>query len=357
MSVEVLQLNDAIEDEYERFLLSVENTLLYTSIRFRNFLQAVLKDVRPIYLVALEYGKIVGALPCFVKYNSVYGNVLNSLPFFGSNGGIIVSPATDHGPAVKLALLDAFEKLSMRESVVASTVITNPLDLDGACYESYGRYTLRDLRVGQVTRLSQCDGNDEGLRNALMKIFHQKTRNSIRKAQKSGIRVLHSDSIQALELLSELHHENFEAIGGTFKPWPIFAAVRDNFIYDRDYRVYIAERNRDAIAALLVFFFNRTAEYFTPATMQSERTYQPMSLLIFEAMQDAARRGCVFWNWGGTWDTQVGVYRFKSRFGAEKLTYHYYVREFEPRLRNLRRETILAEYQYFYVLPFTALNS
>ena len=81
--------------------------------------------------------------------------------------------------------------------------------------------------------------------------------------------------------------------------------------------------------------------------------------VIFEAMQDAARRGCRNWNWGGTWLSQGGVYDFKSRWGARDVPYHYYVRLHArgAALARLSREELLAEYPYFYVLPFSALES
>ena len=83
-----------------------------------------------------------------------------------------------------------------------------------------------------------------------------------------------------------------------------------------------------------------------------------MSLLIYEAMQEAARRGCRYWNWGGTWLTQDGVYFFKSRWGTEDRPYYYYISEHEgaESLRNLTKEEIIENYPYFYVLPFNILR-
>jgi lipid II:glycine glycyltransferase (peptidoglycan interpeptide bridge formation enzyme) len=83
-----------------------------------------------------------------------------------------------------------------------------------------------------------------------------------------------------------------------------------------------------------------------------------MSLLIYQAMQEAAQRGCWHWNWGGTWLTQDGVYRFKNRWGAQSKPYFYYIREYARAcpLRNLTAKEILAEYPNFYVLPFNVLE-
>lgn len=358
MTIQIDLLAPDSQPHYEELLGSVGHSLLYASLPYRDFLKRILAESQDCYLVAYERGEMVGALPAFVKHNPRHGNVLNSLPFYGSNGGVIVSPRASSGPEVKRALVGAFNSLAAEKSAVASTIISNPLDADAAFYEEHTGANLRDERIGQVTALPEYSGDAAALPEALMGMFHQKTRNSIRKAQKSGVVVTHSAAPEDMETLAVLHRQNIEAVGGRPKPRSVFAAVREAFAYDRDYRLYLAEQEGAVIAALLVFFHHRTAEYFTPATLASHRVYQPMSVLVFEAMQEAARRGCRYWNWGGTWATQDGVYQFKSRWGTRDLRYVYYVRECpgEGHLRRLTPREILAEYPYFYVLPFGVLG-
>jgi lipid II:glycine glycyltransferase (peptidoglycan interpeptide bridge formation enzyme) len=189
-----------------------------------------------------------------------------------------------------------------------------------------------------------------------MDLVHSKTRNSIRKAQRSGVIVRHFESTEALKTLARIHREQIAAIGGLSKSIEVFLTVRDVFVYDRDYRVYLAEKDGVTIAALLVFFSHRTAEFHTPATLDGFRIYQPMSLLVYEAMQEAARRGCRYWNWGGTWLTQRGVYFFKRRWGTQDLPYCYFTRVLNEKIRSCTKEQLLEEYPYFYVVPFERLR-
>jgi lipid II:glycine glycyltransferase (peptidoglycan interpeptide bridge formation enzyme) len=294
----------------------------------------------------------------FICYNARYGNILNSLPFYGSNGGIILSQKMKECKDVKLALLHGFHQLAKEKKALVSTLITNPLENEADFYEAHFHHILRDERIGQITPLPRNWQSKEDLREKLMDLFHQKTRNSIRKAQKSHLTVSHSDSLDSLQKLSALHRQNIEAMGGLAKPWDVFETIHNTFAYDQDYRIYSAEMEGKMIAALLVFFYNRTAEYFTPAIHEDYRVFQPMSLLIFEAMQEATRRGCFFWNWGGTWLTQKGVYHFKSRWGTEDKPYFYYIREYDlpNALHTLSAEEIVRAYPYFYVFPFNRLE-
>ena len=117
----------------------------------------------------------------------------------------------------------------------------------------------------------------------------------------------------------------------------------------------VAKINNEPIAALLTLYFNKTVEYFTPVIMQSHRDTQALSTIVFYAMTDSIACGYKWWNWGGTWLDQDGVYRFKSRWGTQDKPYYYRT--------NIRNKAILASsegellkaYPNFFAVPFSAL--
>jgi hypothetical protein len=352
MTIAIDLLTSDKHEEYEELLKSAQYSLLYSSVRFCEFLKTVLTDSESKYLGAFENGKLVGALPAFLFRNSRFGNILNSLPFFGSYGGVTLAPRVSHRDRIKIQLIEAFHSLSREEAVVASTIISNPLHSDREFYDNCSGATLHDDRIGQITPLPPPDPK-ETLADRLIVGFHRKTRNHIRKGQKSGFAVERTNSPEAFGALASMHRQNMEAIGGRVKEQSVFDAIRATFQFPDDYVVYTAAADGQIVAALLVFFFNRTAEYYTPATEEGFRVYQPTSLLIFEAMQDAVRRGCRYWNWGGTWLSQKGIYDFKARWGTRDYPYRYYVREYggADRLRACRPEELASEYPYYYVIP------
>lgn len=355
MAIKVEALRPAQEEAYSDLLLSRDDTLIYASIAYRNFLRKVLNKSQDVYLAAWDGDRIVGALPGFVSTDGECGKLLNSLPFFGSNGGLVVAPNLRDASVVKSALLRAFGKLAETERVASSTIISNPLDPDVATYETQTGFTHRDERIGQFTPLPvACAGTD--INNTLMASFHQKTRNMIRKGLKSEFTIRQSGEESILRKLHKLHLENMGAIGGQAKGWHVFEAIRECFTYDREYRVYVAEWGDEMIGALLVLNFNKTAEYFIPAIAPTYRTDQALSALIFQAMQDATARGYQWWNWGGTWLSQEGVYRFKSRWGTRDMRYYYYTSVREPNLLERSPERLLECFPYFFSVPFHALR-
>lgn len=355
MGIEIKILNGEIEEEYSRFVRSIDHSLVYYSLPYRKFLRDILVDSVDLYFVAYRGDDILGVLPSFLKLNKVHGNILNSLPFFGSNGGVLVDQDNLYHREVQKNILKRFYEYAADNSAVSCTIISNPFDTSVTLYQKNTSFTFRDERVGQFTPLPMEFRNRDDLKSQLMSQFHSKTRNAIRKAQKSNIVVRDTFSYGRLKRLYELHQENMKAIGGMIKPWSIFASIEENFIYDTEYRLYTAEKDDKAISALLVLLFNKTAEYFIPASKEEYRTFQPMSLLCFQAMEDAAINGCRWWNWGGTWLSQTGVYNFKKRWGTQDKPYYYYVTVLDSALLKSSKELLLKNYPFFYVRPFEKL--
>jgi len=93
-----------------------------------------------------------------------------------------------------------------------------------------------------------------------------------------------------------------------------------------------------------------------PVIKAEHRSSQPLSLIIYEAMLEAAEQGYKYWNWGGTWKSQDGVYRFKKRWNTQDKPYYYFTKVMNSELIALPRETIEEEYAGFYVLPFNSLK-
>lgn len=81
-----------------------------------------------------------------------------------------------------------------------------------------------------------------------------------------------------------------------------------------------------------------------------------MSLILFHAMLEAARRGFTTWNWGGTQIGQEGVYRFKRKWGAQESRYRYFIQINEKALLDSNAEELQERFPHFYVVPFSALR-
>jgi hypothetical protein len=347
MAPTVERLGEADEADYSRFVLRSERTLLYHSALFRRLLREVV-DAEDWYLVVRDGdGAIVGALPSFLRRHPRRGAVLNSLPYYGSNGGIL---EFDGALDVRRALLARFDALARDTGCVSSTIVTSPFEEDPRFYETEVRFDLRDERRGQVTALPDASAD---VPRVLREAFPNKF--ALRKARKMPLTVSREDE-DALAFVAATHRDNIRAKGGLAKDDRFFEAVARVCTRGTDYDVWVAREDTARAAGLLVFYFNRTVEYYTPAVVEAYRPWHPLPLIVYEAMQHAAARGFRAWNWGGTWATQDGVRRFKEGLGAADHPYHYYTRVYDPSLLESQPEEILRDFPHFFVVPFAALG-
>lgn len=326
---------------YEDFLKRFDGSLLYYGAAYRNFI-ADLLGCGSDYWLAERDGEILGVLPTMETSGSL-GRVMNSLPYYGSNGAPLCLVPEAHD-----ALVKHYAGFLHDADITCGTIVENPFQ---AMLGEAPPHTILDERISHATPLP-VEGDIEAL---LLGRFDSTARRNIKKAAKSGVTVAVDNG--AFGFLEKTHVENMQEIGGNAKTPEFFAKVARHFRADSDYRIYVASIDGAPVSALLLFYFNKTVEYFTPVTHREARETQPMAAILYESMLDAARRGYSRWNWGGTWLTQDGVRRFKEKWGAVPGRYSYYTLLRRPEILASTPQQLLGEYPGFFVVPFSSLEA
>jgi hypothetical protein len=339
--IEIAQLSADTEPAYRDFVAAAPAALVYHSLAYRDLLVDHL-GCRAEYLVAIERGSVRGVLP-LMWTGEDEARVYNSLPFYGSHGSVLA----DSDEAAS-ALIAAYDMRAVAGGTLAATMVANPF---AARRPPEPAHNLTDERISQVTELPSAPGEEA----ALMALIDSSARRNVRKARRAGI----AAAVDAgrLPAVAEIHRQNIEAIGGRAKDASFFAAIPRHFEDGRDFEVHLALRDGAVVAGLLTFYFNGTAEYFTPAVHHEHRSDQPLAVVLIEAMAAAVRRGCRRWNWGGTWTSQDGVFRFKRKWGAQQGRYRYFVQLNERSLLDSSPAELRERFGHFYVVPFSALRT
>lgn len=354
-NIEQLRPND--EEDYERLVKISKTSMLYHSVKWKRLLEAF-TETKPIYIVARMNGEIVGALPAFIKKGK-YGSVLNSLPFYGSNGGPITHPHlnTDETRQLKTELLSTFKKIGAENHCITSTLITSVFDDDIFLYDDVMRPDFVDSRIEHITEFKPFIVDVD--KELLYGVAEKRCRVAIRKAQKSGITTRFAEDLRDFATFYELHKSGIETKMGIYKPARFFDLAFKTLTQNRDFKLLFAELNGEIIAACLLFYHKNMVEYYTPAFKLEYSSLQPLSLLIFEGMKDAIKNGYTMWNFGGTWHSQQGVLQFKRAWGPKQSSYYYYINCYRDSnsIRSLPAETLLSEYKWFYVIPFSCLKA
>jgi hypothetical protein len=329
---------------YQTFIDSFQDVYLFYAQRV--YIDSLVQTIEceEETLIYEEEGEIKGVLPLLSKSGS-FGKVYNSLPFYGSHGGVIAKTI-----GVAQSMYDHILAPSFGDGSKALLMISeNPFPPIHQTIDLPSNLIIED-RIIQVTPLAEHKSEED-----LMSIFHYKTRNMVRKSLKVGFELIESESL--FEPMYALHVQNMEAIGGTIKPLSFYNSIREKYEFGTDYTMIGAEYNGELAGALLLFYHNGIVDYHTPTINVEYRHLQPNSFLIFQSMMSAIRRGYKSWNWGGTWKTQESLYRFKTRWGANDVGYRYIIDVRRDDIFESNPTILLKEYPSFYTIPFYMLKT
>ena len=94
-------LSSAEMGKYADLVDGADDTFFYAAPAYHEFLLRILPGVEVRYLVHEKNSRLQGALAAFVFRHPRYGAVINSLPFYGSHGGVIVREGGEAGRQVK----------------------------------------------------------------------------------------------------------------------------------------------------------------------------------------------------------------------------------------------------------------
>jgi hypothetical protein len=357
VKIEVLEnLRASSAQEYDDLVSSSEYGMFYHSLRYLRLLTSVV-EADPIIILCYDSGQVAGALPAFIKRDK-NSKVLNSLPFFGSHGGVVIRRDIDESRArevVRGTLAHLKEEVWRQNDLTVSTIITSPYEKETNLYNATLDPEYSEKRATQMLTIPEVHTEQE-----LMRTFEKRCRWAIRKAQNNNVVASAIDRFEPgmIDKLYEMHVENSAKAEAPAKPRIFFDKIGEIFLIHRDYDIYVAEHRDVVIAALLVFYFGRFVEYFVPTVKAEYRNLNPMNLIVLKSMSSAIQRNLRIWNFGGTRETWSGVYLFKRSFGARDYTYHYFtsIASDPSALLQLTAAEVRSAYPWFYVLPYTVLR-
>lgn len=297
---------------------------------------------------AMRGEDLLAAMPMVVSEDRGAGRVLNSLPFFGSHGGIVASDEARDDGRVASRMLAELDRVAAERSCRSATLILSPSGAwEASCRRSW-RPDFEDERIGQITPLPDTE-------DRLMDLYSGSRRNNVRKARKAGVEVTREETDEALAFLRDLHLEAMEAKGGTPKP-PAFFDWCSSRLDASFLRIYTARIDGVRVAGALIFVFADDLEYYLPVIDLDYSAENPLVLVVHEVMEEGIREGRDRFNFGGTWTDQDGVYRFKTQFGARDHRYRYLTKLYDPELRTASRDRLREAFPHFFVIPYRELT-
>ncbi len=174
---------------------------------------------------------------------------------------------------------------------------------------------IKDFQPRQTVILNINDEED--------KVFfkmHPKTRYNIRLAKKRGVEVFQNSGKDDFEhffnlLVQTSQREKFKIYPKEY--YRKLMSLSSNFV-----KVFFARYQGKILAAHLMIFYNKTATYLHGGSSREERQVMAPYLLHWEALKEAQKKGCQFYDfWGIDYKKWPGLTRFKNSFSGEKISY------------------------------------
>lgn len=182
--------------------------------------------------------------------------------------------------------------------------------------------------------------------------FSEAKRRAVRRAMKNGITIYQSSDIAEfikLKIRQDfffglLMKNDLRILWKTFAPKNIrlFFAYRNNYSKDKQLLglknttgshfndiYYYSKHNEMPMAGILLLFYDDVAYYWqAAATREGKKLFAP-TLLVWESLKLAKKRGCLLYDFEGVYDERFpqttknwqGFTKFKEGFGGEEVYY------------------------------------
>lgn len=163
---------------------------------------------------------------------------------------------------------------------------------------------------------------DSDLTRVAKGITRQQMQN-IRKAEKNGIRVVQSMSLDDVRAFYRLHCLNRRRHGVPVQPWAFFQRLHRELLEPGLGFVMLAYDRETCISGGIFLHWQKTLTYKYSATDEAHQDLRPNHLVNWTAIQWGCERGYTLFDFGRSDIPDEGLREFKRRWGAVESPLYY----------------------------------
>ena len=310
MQFEVQQLDKNDYNRWNDFLKTHKNATIFHTIEWKNVLEETF-GYKPEYLVVKNSeGKIVGISPAF-SVKTLFGKVIVSQPFFEYGGPIVERGFEGAYKEILTFYKDKVknERIKYVEIRVLPGGENEHFDNTGfikqfKAYDFYidvkGKDFEKDIWLGLYTKKSR-------------------VRNSVKKAIKSGVRVVEDDDI---DIYYGLYIKTISKLGSPPYPKTLFENIKK--YAGSSVRFTYAYLKEVPIAAMMSFPYNNRDLMVGLVSDEKYQEYRANDLLYNEQIEYATKNKFEIVDLGRT-RPDSSYERYKKKWGATRVDLYSYV--------------------------------
>ena len=311
-------------NEWDSVIQQCPNSTAFQGAVWQNTLANSFKQLMPVSQFIKEDGVVIGGLPAFV-FQPIPGiRLWHSMPWNLFGGPQIVSSVQ----------VNAEDLISTIETYLKTTSANN-----GWCElcwtfspddsVKYGDYLagIGYERTERFTHVLETNGDIDSHWNA----YNKRVRGAVRKAQKSGVEVVDTDTDAALSTFYDMYLMTVKKLGGTPKPRILMKMLLQQGLA----KLAIATYQNTIIAGLLYLHYNRTVTLWCEASVPEYLQYRPNNAIFHHIISWACKEGYDWIDFGASPPENKGLIAHKEQYRATRKDFSTYTKIISPLKRGL----------------------
>ena len=288
--------------DWDELLLTNKNSSFFHTSNWARVLSESYK-YKPLYFCSIENEQLSTLLPVMEVKSILTGKRGVSLPFTDqcrpiipekSNTQDLLQQINEYGKTSKWKYIEWRDFKGMAQGIPYSSLF-------------YG-HTL-DLTPGE---------------NKLLSNFRGSTKRNIKKAEKEGVQVKLSHSLDSINEFYRLNCITRKHHGLPPQPFYFFKKIHEHIISMKKGFVLLASYLNNVIACAVYFHFSDKAIYKYGASDRKYQYLRPNNLIMWHAIKSLAQNGFRSLSLGRTEPQNEGLLQFKRGWNVEETKINYY---------------------------------
>jgi len=301
-------------------------TQVQHSLEWKEIVEKTYKNCHPHYYIKEESNKITALFPFFLIRSKLFGNRIISIPFLDTGGFI--------GKYDEANIKEVMRQLNRNIQKIKHIEIR--LDERSIDFTKIRQILLKNSFKEdcskQQARISLTSKEE------MWKKFHKHTRNDIRKAEKSGLKIKKIENKEELDQFYKLYLKEMHNFGTPQHAKKIFENLK-NIMKEKFFGLN-CYFNEKLIGSSIAIYFNKEGNILFNVSDKKYKQYHPNDLLYWETIQWATKNKVNYLNLGQVEkDTDQnsrahGLYKFKLKWLSEVHPRHYFYYRFGEKQEN-----------------------
>lgn len=341
--------NKKLQGLCSKFLDSSSSAFFQQTLEWRNVIKEMGTD-RPIYILAKDGKKIVGLLPLYI-FKSRYGNIINSVPYPGPLGGILIQNGHKQKELIFNLIIKGLNSLAQKEKCVLATLISSPFSNE---YRLYKKHFCPDWELENHTlyiNLKKARSTTSHFRNNLKRM--------IKKANSRKFYVEQTDSIKDIKKWYKLHRYRHKQLGLEPLPKKILTGLLKHLVASNKAKFFVVKRGKGIEAGCFTAYHKAIIDTYIYSGSEESYKNGAIYLLIDYVLNWATNNNFEIFNWQSSKPKGGGPYNFKLQWGSLESQYYFFTKKYGTidRILKLGVNGIQEKYKWHFVLPYSVFET